>query len=387
MEHVPMPDITPIAALLDTGGAARACNEIHVCQQVPQGYTGPLAGCYNPDTGFHYAWLPAEESEPVIAWVGTPAEQLPLCGWWEKDELRFAELCQDGTRRKLEVHRFTTELAFSRNGTLVDQEALNRKTVDIIGCGSVGYHMAMTLCRAGVTHFNLLDRDRVEIHNLTRCYGRTDLGSYKTQALARALLNINPACEINTYECFIQDVNDPAFLSRGNGNRLLLSCADSRIADSECNRLCQIYGWDMLSVGFWSGACIDEFFIYRHEKQDHAYGCVFREAVKHDAQVEHFANYTSSNQPEQKVMPGLCASILSAISIATQLALDLLLEGERNYISKLLPYMSSQYMLYCNCNVKELAGDIAALFPKPLAYVCPRLTPADGCQCNDGQRQ
>lgn len=383
MTDINMPEITPIERLVTEAAPCRACNEIHVCQKVPAGYTGPLSGSYQPETGFHYVWLPRGGNDRTVAVVGDAADGAgyPLQGRWEDGALCFTERMPDGDLQPLEVHRFTEELAFSRNGTLVDHQALQRRTVDVVGCGSVGYHMALTLCRAGVTRFNLVDRDRVEIHNLTRCYGRSELGSFKTHALARALLDINPDCQINTYECFLEDINDDAFYS-SDGGRLLIGCADSRVADSGANRLCQIYGWDMLTVGFWSGACIDEFFVYRHgNPDDHAYGCVFRAAVEKDARIAHFANYTSSERPGQKVMPGLCASILSAISIGSQLALDLLLEGEAGYISKLLPFMGSQYMLYANCNREELAGDIASIFPRPLVSVCPSLTPVKDCTC------
>ena len=77
----------------------------------------------------------------------------------------------------------------ARHGRAV-QEKFNQATVAICGLGS---NIAIALARAGVGRLILTDFDRVDITNLHRQqYKATQLGEFKTEALAANLREIAP---------------------------------------------------------------------------------------------------------------------------------------------------------------------------------------------------
>ena len=72
-------------------------------------------------------------------------------------------------------------------------------TVAVCGLGGLGSNIAIALARAGIGKLLLIDFDRVDITNLHRQqYKATQIGLYKSDALAENLLEIAPYTEIKT---------------------------------------------------------------------------------------------------------------------------------------------------------------------------------------------
>ena len=87
----------------------------------------------------------------------------------------------------------------ARHGRAV-QEKFNQATVAICGLGGLGSNIAIALARAGVGRLILTDFDRVDITNLHRQqYKATQLGEFKTEALAANLREIAPYLTIETH--------------------------------------------------------------------------------------------------------------------------------------------------------------------------------------------
>lgn len=162
----------------------RCNNKVLLSEDVPTGMIGSVQAMVNPDSGVHYLWyttdetltnytcaVPLVESRQAAEMV---LDKKPLVGWWEDDRAHFIEMV-DGKLTELETERYEPGALFSRNGTLVANEALQRKRVVIVGCGSVGSQIAMHLARAGVTRFDLIDSDCVELHNISRTLANTIL--------------------------------------------------------------------------------------------------------------------------------------------------------------------------------------------------------------------
>src|SRR5215472_8603069 len=60
--------------------------------------------------------------------------------------------------------------------------------ITICGAGALGGNVAETLARMGFAHLVVIDRDRVEMRNLsTQPYGMVEIGAPKARALANAL--------------------------------------------------------------------------------------------------------------------------------------------------------------------------------------------------------
>ncbi len=60
--------------------------------------------------------------------------------------------------------------------------------VVLCGAGALGSHLADNLVRQGVTTLRVIDRDRIETHNVgTQLYGECDVGGWKTEVLRNRL--------------------------------------------------------------------------------------------------------------------------------------------------------------------------------------------------------
>ena len=94
-----------------------------------------------------------------------------------------------------------------RHGTEL-QRRFSEATVAVCGLGGLGSNIAIALARAGVGKLILIDYDKVDITNLHRQqYKASQIGQYKTDALAENLLEIAPYTEINTITARLSEDN------------------------------------------------------------------------------------------------------------------------------------------------------------------------------------
>ena len=77
-------------------------------------------------------------------------------------------------------------------------ERLARAHVIILGIGGVGSYVAEGLARAGVGALTLVDSDTVGESNLNRqlCALHSTIGQYKSDVMARRILDIHPDCRV-----------------------------------------------------------------------------------------------------------------------------------------------------------------------------------------------
>ncbi len=72
-----------------------------------------------------------------------------------------------------------------RHSTIYNPADYADKRVALIGVGTIGSHLALTLARMGVK-FTMYDPDTIEAHNIaTQAYTQRDIGRYKVDAIAR----------------------------------------------------------------------------------------------------------------------------------------------------------------------------------------------------------
>ncbi len=383
----------PLEQMMDEeegDGLAAHNRRVFLSDDILCGYTGLLEGRVNPSSGVHYLWKPSgrmlfETQQARIAGSQEEAEALlndhVLCGWWDGSVPRFVERTEEAFVFPA-VERFSESSLYSRNGTLVAQDALARKNVVIAGVGSVGSQVALLLARAGVMRFLLVDDDCVEWHNLSRTFDLSLLGMYKTHAVRSMLQQINPDIEVRTLEVKCQNAGHEFYDQLTAGETLVIGCADNRVSDAWLCDLCESKHVDFLSCGFWDNAAVCENYVYRAGTSDHTYGCLLEESVIEDARIQHNNNYTSNDGVERKINAGLGINVQMGNAISAQLALDLLLRGEKNYNAQILPYLSTQMLFFVCTNHPDLAGKNAARwFPRPLWSQCCELHPSAGCRC------
>jgi molybdopterin/thiamine biosynthesis adenylyltransferase len=98
-------------------------------------------------------------------------------------------------------------MQYQRTRKLIDIEKLRKKTVTIVGLGSLGSFTAVLLAKNGV-NLNLIDFDRVSIENLSsQIYSRKDIKKYKTKALSKYLKKLNPQIIIKSLNIKLSSAN------------------------------------------------------------------------------------------------------------------------------------------------------------------------------------
>ncbi len=112
---------------------------------------------------------------------------------------------------------FNYEDAFSRNiGWLTEQEQtfIRSRKVAIAGMGGVGSEHLVTLCRLGISHFNISDFDDYEVHNFNRQAGAymSTVGRPKCEVMEQTTIDINPESTVRSFPEGINESNVDDFL-------------------------------------------------------------------------------------------------------------------------------------------------------------------------------
>ena len=79
----------------------------------------------------------------------------------------------------------------------------------VVGIGGVGSWAVEALARSGVRRLTLIDGDTISRSNINRqCHTlESTLGRMKTDVMRERVLDINPECEVNTVERFVDEDN------------------------------------------------------------------------------------------------------------------------------------------------------------------------------------
>jgi len=86
--------------------------------------------------------------------------------------------------------------------------------VGVAGLGGLGSNLALALARTNIGKLTLVDFDRVEKSNLNRQqYFLSQVGDFKTDALKKNILEINPNVEIKTVNYKLNKKNIPEIFS------------------------------------------------------------------------------------------------------------------------------------------------------------------------------
>ncbi|GAC1377771.1 MAG: molybdopterin-synthase adenylyltransferase MoeB [Ktedonobacteraceae bacterium] len=123
------------------------------------------------------------------------------------------------------------------------QELLRAATVTLIGCGALGTVLANNLCRAGIGHLVIADRDYIELNNLQRqiLFDEDDIARRLPKAVAAAekLRRVNSD---TTIEPLVEDINADGIESLIQHTDLVLDATDNFETRYLLNDVCIKYG-------------------------------------------------------------------------------------------------------------------------------------------------
>lgn len=119
---------------------------------------------------------------------------------------------------------------FDRLITLVGEEKFNHvydKSVLIIGVGGVGGYVVESLARSGIRNITIVDYDTIDITNINRqiiaLY--STIGKKKVDVIKQRILDINPECNIITYDIKLNSDNYKMVLNEKYD--YIIDCCDS----------------------------------------------------------------------------------------------------------------------------------------------------------------
>jgi len=157
---------------------------------------------------------------------------------------------QDADAQAAQVH----DDLFARSEGILATE-LKKAHILACGLGSGGSYAVKEMVRAGVGEVTLVDAETVEAANLSRTeYAVADVGQLKTDALARRLLQINPALVIHTHACNVQDLDVSVIHQMVEGVDLVLAATDDSRAQSILGHFAYHLGKPAVFGGMYAGA-------------------------------------------------------------------------------------------------------------------------------------
>ncbi len=121
--------------------------------------------------------------------------------------------------------------------------------VTLCGAGALGSHLADNLARQGFGPLRVIDRDRVEEHNVsTQLYGEAEVGAWKAEALRNRLFRATGA-EIEAVTKELAERNARALLK---GAGIVLDTFDNSASRRLVQEQCRALGLPCLHVGLFA---------------------------------------------------------------------------------------------------------------------------------------
>lgn len=288
---------------------------------------------------------------------------------------------------------------YSRSAGLIENDALQKKRVLIIGLGSFGSQIAVDLAKAAVGSYALVDFDKVERHNVVRhaCSLR-DVGRLKTDAVEELILGKNPYAKVDK---LVMDVNDHLEeIEREVAKADLIVCAtdnnQSRFVLSDIvDRLGKICIYGRANTRAEGG----DIFVQRPGGP--CYGCLVGMA-NFDAQAEEvssreaglrsgrIAAYTSPEDVEAIVQVGLAIDISPITNMMVKIALVELSRGTNSGLAALEGEYAAEYWMWANRRERRFKNwapfDHPGNFPTILRWYGVRIIKDSSCPiCSDSE--
>ena len=129
---------------------------------------------------------------------------------------------------------------------------LGEPLVTICGAGALGSHLADNLARQGVRKLRLIDRDRVDEHNVsTQVYDAADVGAWKVDVMRNRLFR-SAEIEIDGVSKELGERNARKLLK---GSGIVLDTFDNSASRQLVQQKCREHAIECLHVGLYADYC------------------------------------------------------------------------------------------------------------------------------------
>ena len=101
---------------------------------------------------------------------------------------------------KKQIERYSRQIILKKIGVL-GQKKLLRSSVLIVGAGGLGSPIAIYLAAAGIGKIGIIDKDKIEISNLSRqiIFSTSDIDKKKSSIAINKLKKINPGIKLKSF--------------------------------------------------------------------------------------------------------------------------------------------------------------------------------------------
>ncbi|AND84792.1 tRNA threonylcarbamoyladenosine dehydratase [Clostridium tyrobutyricum] len=139
---------------------------------------------------------------------------------------------------------------FSRTELLIGKNALKKlqeSTVVIFGLGGVGSFSLEAVARGGIGHIVIVDDDTVCLTNINRQIQANfkTIGKPKVQVLKERILDINPNCNIETYQTFVREDNIDSIIPKNTN--YVIDAIDTISSKISLIMWCKAHNIDIIS--------------------------------------------------------------------------------------------------------------------------------------------
>jgi molybdopterin-synthase adenylyltransferase len=123
----------------------------------------------------------------------------------------------------------------------------DKNLITICGAGTLGANLTEALARMGFTHLRLIDKDRIEMRNLSvQPYSRAEVGAPKARALANTLYRAVQA-KVEPLVTELTALNAAELLQ---GSALVVDAFDNHLARAAVSQTTRTAGLPCLHLGF-----------------------------------------------------------------------------------------------------------------------------------------
>jgi len=109
---------------------------------------------------------------------------------------------------KKQIERYSRQIILKKVGTL-GQKKLSKSSVLIVGAGGLGSPIAIYLAAIGVGNIGIIDKDNVEISNLSRqiIFNTTDINKSKSLSAIKKIKKLNPNIKVKSFNKKLSEKN------------------------------------------------------------------------------------------------------------------------------------------------------------------------------------